>query len=134
MLVLVYKPGHVGISHSSFDSLSLLKGPQSVKQGNNIAGTVNFDREEIRYDELGMRNSAHYFYGSFNQQNLSVDSSVGYQYGYIGIRCTTRSVCLFALSFSGRQASVFLATDQPHGARRRICIALFPAIFGSGLV
>ena len=77
-------PATAYVSPSSFDSLSLLKGPQSVKQGNNIAGTVNFDREEIRYDELGMRNSANYLYGSFNQQNLSVDSSVGYQYGYIG--------------------------------------------------
>ncbi|NOR81322.1 MAG: TonB-dependent receptor plug domain-containing protein, partial [Methyloprofundus sp.] len=46
-------PATAYVSPGSFDSLTLLKGPQSVKNGNNISGAVNFDREEIRYEEVG---------------------------------------------------------------------------------
>lgn len=76
-------PATAYVSPGSFDSLVLLKGPQSVKNGNNISGAVNFDREEIRYEEIGARAYGSYLYGSFNQQALSVDSSVGFKNGYL---------------------------------------------------
>ena len=77
-------PATAYVSPGSFDSLILLKGPQSVKNGNNISGAVNFDREEIRYEEIGAHAYGSYLYGSFNQQALSVDSSVGFENGYLG--------------------------------------------------
>ncbi len=76
-------PATAYVSPTAFDSLSLLKGPQSVKNGNNISGAVNFDREEIRYEELGARLYSSYLYGSFNQQALSVDTSAGFENGYL---------------------------------------------------
>ncbi|GFO74687.1 iron complex outermembrane recepter protein [Bathymodiolus platifrons methanotrophic gill symbiont] len=75
-------PATAYVSPGSMDSLTLLKGPQSVKNGNNISGAVNFDRAEIRYQEIGARAYGSYLYGSFNQQALSVDSSFGFEKGY----------------------------------------------------
>lgn len=76
-------PATAYVSPETFDTLALLKGPQSVRNGNSISGTVNFDRDEIRYDEPGAQTYASYLYGSFNQQNLAVDASAGYKYGYL---------------------------------------------------
>jgi iron complex outermembrane receptor protein len=76
-------PATAYVSPGTFDALSLLKGPQSVRNGNSIAGTVNFDREEIRDTKPGIRTYGSYLYGSFDQQNLSVDSSAGFKYGYL---------------------------------------------------
>jgi iron complex outermembrane receptor protein len=76
-------PATAYVSPTAFNSLTLLKGPQSVKYGNTISGAVNFDREEIRYAELGARLYSSYLYGSFNQQALSVDTSAGFENGYL---------------------------------------------------
>ncbi|RLA25071.1 MAG: hypothetical protein DRQ62_03655 [Gammaproteobacteria bacterium] len=76
-------PATAYVSPGSMKDLVLLKGPQSVKNGNNISGAVNFDREEIRYDEIGARAYGSYLYGSFNQQALSINSSVGFENGYL---------------------------------------------------
>lgn len=76
-------PATAYISPEAFDTLVLLKGPQSVKNGNSISGAVNFDREEIRYDEPGAQTYASFMAGSFNQQNFNVNSSVGYEFGYL---------------------------------------------------
>jgi len=76
-------PATAYVSPGSFDSMSLLKGPQSVRNGNSIVGTVNFDREPIKYDEPGAKVYASYLYGSFDRQNLSVDSSAGFDQGYL---------------------------------------------------
>ncbi len=76
-------PATAYVSPGSMEDLVLLKGPQSVKNGNNISGVVNFDREEIRYEEIGARAYGSYLYGSFNQQALSVNSSVGFENGYL---------------------------------------------------
>ncbi|MCK5871424.1 MAG: TonB-dependent receptor, partial [Methylococcales bacterium] len=75
-------PATAYITPGSFKNLILLKGPQSVKNGNSIVGSVNFEREPIKYDQLGFRTYSSYLYGSFNQQSLSVDSSVGFEKGY----------------------------------------------------
>ncbi len=76
-------PATAYVTPGSFDSLTVLKGPQSVRNGNSIVGTVNFDRESIKYDELGFRTYSSYLYGSFNQQNVTTDSSLGFEEGYI---------------------------------------------------
>lgn len=77
-------PATAYVSPGSFDSLILLKGPQSVTNGNNISGAVNFDRERIIYEEVGARAYGSYLYGSFNQQALSVDTSAGNEKAYVG--------------------------------------------------
>jgi iron complex outermembrane receptor protein len=46
-------PATAYVSPGSFDQLILLKGPQSVTNGNNISGAVNFERDAIRYDDIG---------------------------------------------------------------------------------
>ena len=76
-------PATAYVKPGTFDSFSLLKGPQSVRHGNSIVGTVNFERAPIIYDELGARANASYFYGSFNQQDLTVNASTGFQKGYL---------------------------------------------------
>lgn len=76
-------PATAYVKPGTFDSLSLLKGPQSVRFGNSIVGTVNFDREAIKYDQFGARGYASYVYGSFDQQDLTVDASTGFNQGYI---------------------------------------------------
>lgn len=76
-------PATAYVKPGTFDAMSILKGPQSVRYGNSLAGTVNFDRSEIIYDELGVRGDASYYYGSFSQQDLTVNSSAGFKYGYV---------------------------------------------------
>lgn len=75
-------PATAYVTPGSFDSLTVLKGPQSVRNGNSIVGAVNFERIPIKYDELGFRTHTSYLYGSFNQQNVTTDSSVGFEQGY----------------------------------------------------
>lgn len=76
-------PATAYVKPGTFDSFSLLKGPQSVRFGNSISGSVNFDRAPIIYDEFGVRADASYFYGSFNNQDLTVNASTGVKEGYI---------------------------------------------------
>ncbi|MCK5898324.1 MAG: TonB-dependent receptor [Methylococcales bacterium] len=76
-------PATAYVTPGSFDNLTLLKGPQSVKNGGSIAGTVNFERDSIKFEEMGFKHYSSYLYGSFNQQSLSVDTSLGFSGGYI---------------------------------------------------
>lgn len=76
-------PATAYVDPGSFDNLTLLKGPQSVRYGLSISGAVSFEPADIRYDELGARGYSRYQYGSFNQQNLDINVSAGYEKGYI---------------------------------------------------
>ncbi|NOQ14070.1 MAG: TonB-dependent receptor [Methyloprofundus sp.] len=76
-------PATAYVSPASLEALTVLKGPQSVKYGIGIAGAVNLDRKEVRYDQVGAEVNANYLYGSYNYQSLSVNSSVGYENGYL---------------------------------------------------
>ena len=76
-------PATAYISPGSFDSLILLKGPQSVTNGNNISGAVDFERDTPSYEEIGAKAYGSFLYGSFNQEAVSIDSSVGTEYGFL---------------------------------------------------
>ena len=76
-------PATAYVTPGSFDALNLLKGPQSVRNGNSIAGVVNFERAPLRFDEPGVRAYSSYRYGSFNQQDISANISGGFKQGYI---------------------------------------------------
>ena len=76
-------PATAYVKPGTFNSFSLLKGPQSVRYGNSIVGSVNFDRAPIIYEELGFRADSSYFYGSFNRQDLTVNASTGFKQGYV---------------------------------------------------
>ncbi len=77
-------PATVYVKPGNIKNLLLLKGPQSVKYGNSIGGAVDFERRKPEYDELGVQLYSSYYYGSFNRQNFSFDSSVGNEYAYLG--------------------------------------------------
>lgn len=77
-------PATIYIKPGSIERLLLLKGPQSVKFGNSIGGAVNFERRKPSFDRFGIKTYSSYLYGSFNQQDFSIDSSVGFEKGYLG--------------------------------------------------
>lgn len=109
-------PATAYVSPGSFDSLILLKGPQSVTNGNNISGAVNFDRAEIRYEEVGARAYGSYLYGSFNQQALSVDSSVGFEKGYLAYTHNNTSGDSYTDGDGNTVAQTFYDTSNDRGA------------------
>jgi len=109
-------PATAYISPGTMEDLVLLKGPQSVKNGNNISGVVNFDREKIRYEEIGARAYASYLYGSFNQQALSVDSSVGFKNGYLNYTHNNTSGDNYTDGDGNEVAQTFYDTSNDRGA------------------
>lgn len=70
------------IRPGTLKAVNLLQGPQSVRSGNSISGAVRFDREDIRFDTLGVRAYGSYLHGSFNRQDINADGSLGYEHGY----------------------------------------------------
>lgn len=109
-------PATAYISPGAFDSLVLLKGPQSVKNGNSISGAVNFDREEIRYEELGMRAYGRYLYGSFNQQSLDIDTSAGFENGYLSYTHNNKRGSNYSDANGNEVAQTFYNTSNDRGA------------------
>src|SRR5687767_8991824 len=51
------------------------------------------------------------------------------QHGAVRGGGTARRLRVLAVSFSRRQASVLLASDEPHGAARCVCVAVLSALF-----
>ncbi|MDP3877252.1 MAG: TonB-dependent receptor [Methylobacter sp.] len=70
------------IKPGSFKSFDLLQGPQSVRSGNSITGAVRFERDDIRFDDPGIKTYNSYLYGSFNRQDITTNDSAGFEYGY----------------------------------------------------
>ena len=75
-------PATAYVKPGTFKSFDLLQGPQSVRQGNTIAGAVKFEREKLYFKEPGFKTYASYLYGSFNRQDITSDGSFGFEYGY----------------------------------------------------
>ncbi len=74
------------ISPATYDSLIVIKGPQTVLWGPGAsAGTVRFVREAERFEEAGTRLHASALGGSFGRFDTLVDAAAGGRRGYVRI-------------------------------------------------
>lgn len=72
------------ISPESFDLLTLIKGPETVLWGlGNSAGTIRFEREQPRFDKLGIQGTASLLAASNNRWDENADISLGSEDGYL---------------------------------------------------
>ncbi|MCI1073723.1 TonB-dependent copper receptor [Stenotrophomonas maltophilia] len=72
------------IAPESFDRLTIIKGPQSVRWGAGAsAGTVRFERDTPRFDEPGLRADASALAGSRNRNDQVLDLTLGHPTGYV---------------------------------------------------
>lgn len=67
----------------SYDRITVLKGPQSVRFGASVAGTVRFERETEHFAEPGMRGSGSLLFGSFGRNDQRFDLAGGNANGYL---------------------------------------------------
>ncbi|WP_312367590.1 TonB-dependent copper receptor [Stenotrophomonas sp.] len=74
------------IAPETFDRLTVIKGPQSVRWGAGAsAGTVRFERDTPRFDAPGMRLNANALAGSNNRNDQVLDASFGSRPGYVRV-------------------------------------------------
>ncbi|AWH26397.1 TonB-dependent copper receptor [Stenotrophomonas sp. YAU14D1_LEIMI4_1] len=72
------------IAPESFDRLTIIKGPQSVRWGAGAsAGTIRFERDTPRFDQPGLRADASALVGSRNRNDQVLDLTVGNPSGYV---------------------------------------------------
>ena len=72
------------ISPETYDRLTVIKGPQSVRWGPGAsAGTVLFEREPEQFDEPGSRIHASVLGGSNGRFDKTLDAAIGNQTGYL---------------------------------------------------
>ena len=72
------------ISPSSFDTLTVIKGPESVIWGpGSSAGTVMFDRDTQRFDAPGVRFDGAVQGGSWGRNDINVDATTGTPDAYV---------------------------------------------------
>ncbi len=72
-----------------YDSLTVIKGPQSVKYGpGNSAATVMFERDIPRFSALGYRLHASALAGSADRQDVLADIQAGGEQGYVQLTGT----------------------------------------------
>lgn len=68
----------------SFDKVTVIKGPQSVRHGPvGSAGTVLFEREPIRYAEPGWKGYGSALFGSFGRNDQAIGASGGAEKFYL---------------------------------------------------
>ncbi len=68
----------------SYDRITVLKGPQSVRYGGgNVAGTVLFERKTKRFDAPAVRGQASAMFGSFGRNDQVADLAAGTPLGYL---------------------------------------------------
>ncbi|TBV09818.1 TonB-dependent copper receptor [Stutzerimonas kirkiae] len=71
---------------STFDRLTVIKGPQTVIWGaGSSAGTVLFERDPERFSELGGRVDASFLVGSNGRLDKVFDGSLGAEEGYLRV-------------------------------------------------
>jgi iron complex outermembrane receptor protein len=61
----------------SFDSIKVLKGPQSVRYGGGVLGTVLMERQTEPFSAPGVRGNASALYGSFDRNDEMLDVAAG---------------------------------------------------------
>ncbi len=69
----------------SYDSIKVLKGPQSVIYGSSIAGAVLFERKPEYFEKPGIRASGSLMFGSFGRNDQSLDAAAGAEQGYVNV-------------------------------------------------
>ncbi|WP_019644336.1 TonB-dependent copper receptor [Novispirillum itersonii] len=68
----------------SYDSITVLKGPQSVVYGGGAsAGTILFNRDTKPFDDWGMRGNASALIGGYGRNDQMLDATGGAKEGYI---------------------------------------------------
>ncbi|MEG1680431.1 MAG: TonB-dependent copper receptor, partial [Stenotrophomonas sp.] len=74
------------IAPETYDRLTVIKGPQSVRWGAGAsAGTVRFERETPRFDSPGMELKASALGGSNNRNDQMLDATFGSSPGYVRV-------------------------------------------------
>lgn len=74
------------IAPETYDRLTVIKGPQSVRWGAGAsAGTVRFERETPRLDSPGMELKASALGGSNNRNDQMLDATFGSTPGYVRV-------------------------------------------------
>ncbi len=74
------------IAPETFDRLTIIKGPQSVRWGAGAsAGTVRFERDTPRFDEPGVDINASALVGSRNRNDQVLDLTAGASQGYVRV-------------------------------------------------
>jgi iron complex outermembrane receptor protein len=74
------------IAPETFDRLTIIKGPQSVRWGAGAsAGTVRFERDTPRFDEPGIDLDASALVGSRNRNDQVLDLTAGASQGYVRV-------------------------------------------------
>jgi iron complex outermembrane receptor protein len=86
----------------SYDSITVLKGPQSVVNGGGSAATVLFERHTERFAAWGQRGTATGLVGSCGRNEQMVDAAMGGPPGYLRL-IATRSTSDDYTDGSGRQ-------------------------------
>ena len=73
----------------SYDAITVLKGPQSVRHGGgNVAGTVLFERKTQRFAEPAARGQVSAMLGSFGRNDQVADVALGTPLGYLRANAT----------------------------------------------
>ncbi|WP_102945201.1 TonB-dependent copper receptor [Stenotrophomonas sp. VV52] len=74
------------IAPETFDRLTIIKGPQSVRWGAGAsAGTVRFERDTPRFDAPGVDLDASALVGSRNRNDQVLDLTAGASQGYVRV-------------------------------------------------
>lgn len=67
----------------AFDRLVVLKGPQSVRYGASVAGTVQFERRPPAFESLDVTGTGSGLLASFDRRDLIADAAVGSSAWYL---------------------------------------------------
>jgi iron complex outermembrane receptor protein len=69
----------------SFSKIIVLKGPESVRYGSNVAGTVLFERETAPFEKADVRGNSSVLVGSNGRNDELLDVTAGDTTGYVRI-------------------------------------------------
>lgn len=69
----------------AFSSITVLKGPESVRYGSNVAGTVLFERETAPFLQADVRLNTSALFGSNGRNDELLDVTAGDTTGYVRI-------------------------------------------------
>lgn len=67
----------------SYDKITVLKGPENVLYGANVAGAVLFERNTPRFTAPGVRGTGSLLFGSFDRNDQLFDVAAGASQGYV---------------------------------------------------
>ncbi|WP_440997047.1 TonB-dependent copper receptor [Arhodomonas sp. SL1] len=71
------------VTPASYDRITVLKGPQGVRDGASVAGSVRFERDTEGFDAPGARVNASVLGASFGRHDELLDAAAGNEWGYV---------------------------------------------------